>query len=43
MLDPGQALPNFTVVDQVGAVRTKNDLLGAWTVLFWFPAAFTPG
>jgi len=38
-----QTLPEFSVVTDKGATITRNDLLGATTVLWFYPKADTPG
>jgi thioredoxin-dependent peroxiredoxin len=43
VLNAGDQAPDFSVVDQDGTPITLADLLGKWTVLWWFPAAGTPG
>lgn len=43
MLEVGERLPSFTVVDHTGRSFTNDDLSGRWAVLWWFPAAYTPG
>lgn len=39
----GSTLPEFTVLDHEGQPRTRADLLGSPTVLWFYPAADTPG
>jgi cytochrome oxidase Cu insertion factor (SCO1/SenC/PrrC family) len=36
-------LPVFELVDHRGRVVTKADLLGRWTVIWWYVKADTPG
>ena len=36
-------LPEFAAVNHLGEARTRADLLGKPTVLWFFPAAGTPG
>jgi peroxiredoxin len=43
MLEIGQKLPGFQVTDHTGRPFTNDHLGGRWTVLWWFPAAYTPG
>lgn len=43
MIEPGTALPQFNLVDHNGNSVTKDDLLGRWTVLWWYVKADTPG
>jgi len=42
-LEPGNAAPDFTLVDQDGASVSLHDLRGTPVVLFFYPAAMTPG
>ncbi|WP_072806394.1 peroxiredoxin [Rhodococcoides yunnanense] len=43
-MKPGESVPNFTLPDQTGTPRSLDELLGAGpVVLFFYPAAFTPG
>ena len=37
------AVPDFTVVNHDGTPRSRDDLLWHPTVLWFFPAAGTPG
>ncbi|WP_144877256.1 thioredoxin-dependent thiol peroxidase [Microbacterium sp. 1.5R] len=42
-LDTGTAAPDFTLLDQDGAQVSLADLGGRKTVLYFYPAAMTPG
>lgn len=42
-LEPGTPAPDFTLVDQDDAPVSLHDLRGTPTVLFFYPAAMTPG
>ncbi len=42
-LEPGTPAPDFTLVDQDDAPVSLHDLRGAPVVLFFYPAAMTPG
>lgn len=42
-LEPGTAAPDFTLLDQDGAPVRLADLRGTKTVLYFYPAAMTPG
>jgi len=42
-LEPGNAAPDFTLVDQDGASVSLHDFRGTPVVLFFYPAAMTPG
>jgi peroxiredoxin Q/BCP len=42
-LEPGDTAPDFTAPDQTGAVRTASDYQDAKLVMYFYPAAFTPG
>ncbi|GAB3133042.1 peroxiredoxin [Tsukamurella serpentis] len=43
-MEPGDKAPDFELLDQDGAPRRLSDLLAAGpVVLFFYPAAFTPG
>ena len=37
------SIPEFSAVNQDGAPRSRDDLLGHPTVVWYFPAAGTPG
>lgn len=37
------AAPEFTAVNHDGSTRTREDLLGHRTVMWFFPFAMTPG
>jgi peroxiredoxin Q/BCP len=42
-LEPGTAAPDFALLDQDGDTVTLTDLGGRKTVLYFYPAAMTPG
>ena len=42
-LEPGQPAPDFTLVDQDDRTVSLQDLRGAPAILFFYPAAMTPG
>ncbi|WP_282837044.1 thioredoxin-dependent thiol peroxidase [Microbacterium flavum] len=42
-LQPGTPAPDFTLVDQDGADVALHDLRGRKVILFFYPAAMTPG
>jgi peroxiredoxin Q/BCP len=42
-LAPGSAAPDFTLPDQDGRPVSLHDLRGTGVVLFFYPAAMTPG
>ncbi len=42
-LEPGTPAPDFTLIDQDGTPVRLRDLRGAPVVLFFYPAAMTPG
>lgn len=42
-LEPGTAAPDFSLLDQDGASLSLSDLRGQKTVLYFYPAAMTPG
>lgn len=43
-MKPGELVPDFSLPDQTGETRTLTDLLANGPiVLFFYPAAFTPG
>lgn len=42
-LEPGTAAPDFALLDQDGATVRLSDLRGQKTVLYFYPAAMTPG
>jgi peroxiredoxin Q/BCP len=42
-LDAGSPAPDFTLVDQDGRSVALGDLRGQRTILFFYPAAMTPG
>jgi hypothetical protein len=41
--NPALSVPEFSALNQEGAPRSRADLLGHPTVLWYFPAAGTPG
>ncbi len=43
MVKPGDKIPDFEGVLTSGEKLNSKNLLGKWTVLFFFPKAFTPG
>ncbi|MDZ8171108.1 thioredoxin-dependent thiol peroxidase [Microbacterium xanthum] len=42
-LEPGNTAPDFTLPDQDGGTVSLADLRGAGAILFFYPAAMTPG
>lgn len=42
-LEPGTAAPDFTLQDQDGIAVSLSDLRGQKTILYFYPAAMTPG
>jgi len=42
-LQPGDAAPDFTLTDQDGASVALHDLRGQRVILYFYPAAMTPG
>ncbi|MFZ2510631.1 MAG: peroxiredoxin, partial [Gordonia sp. (in: high G+C Gram-positive bacteria)] len=43
-MKPGDKAPDFALADQTGALRRLSELLNDGpVVLFFYPAAFTPG
>lgn len=42
-LESGTAAPDFTMLDQDGAQVALSDLRGQKTILYFYPAAMTPG
>ena len=42
-LEPGTPAPQFTLVDQDGRSVSLSDLRGQKVILFFYPAAMTPG
>ena len=42
-LEPGTPAPDFTLLDQDGASVSLADLRGTKTILYFYPAAMTPG
>ncbi|HKX75642.1 MAG TPA: hypothetical protein VJR05_09660 [Acidimicrobiia bacterium] len=43
MLQPGSALPPFSLHDDREQIVTPADLAGRWTVVWWYVKADTPG
>lgn len=43
MLEEGARAPAFTLPDQDGKPVSLDELVGTWVVLWWYPAADTPG
>lgn len=42
-LEPGQPAPDFTLDDQHGTAHTLSSLRGSRAILYFYPAAMTPG
>ena len=42
-LEPGTPAPDFTLLDQDGSPVSLADLRGTKTILYFYPAAMTPG
>ena len=42
-LEVGQTAPDFTLTDASGNRRTLSELRGAPAIVYFYPAAFTPG
>ncbi|MAP64780.1 MAG: thioredoxin-dependent thiol peroxidase [Microbacterium sp.] len=42
-LEPGDSAPDFSLTDQDGGTVSSSDLLGTGAILFFYPAAMTPG
>ena len=42
-LESGTAAPDFSLLDQDGATLALSDLRGQKTILYFYPAAMTPG
>ncbi|UWF78230.1 MULTISPECIES: thioredoxin-dependent thiol peroxidase [Microbacterium] len=42
-LEPGDTAPDFALLDQDGNTVTLGDLRGTKTILYFYPAAMTPG
>lgn len=42
-LDPGTVAPDFSLADQDGATVSLKDLRGKKAILYFYPAAMTPG
>ena len=42
-LEPGQLAPDFTLTDATGAPRTLAEHRGRPAIVYFYPAAFTPG
>lgn len=43
MLTPGQLAPNFSLLDQEGKLRSLQDYLGKWILVYFYPKDDTPG
>lgn len=43
ILEPGAAAPDFSLPDQDGTVRSLADYRGKKLIVFFYPAAMTPG
>ena len=43
MLNAGDKMPRFSVVDETGKQVTEQDLLGRKTVIYFYPKDSTPG
>ena len=43
MLEEGVAAPTFRLPDHDGNPVSLGDFEGKWVVLWWYPAASTPG
>jgi len=43
VLVEGTKAPAFSVPDQDGVTVSLDDFAGKWVVLWWYPAASTPG
>jgi len=42
-LSPGDTAPDFTLTDDTGATTTLSDLRGRKVIVYFYPAAMTPG
>jgi peroxiredoxin Q/BCP len=42
-LTPGETVPDFTLADDQGGVVTLSDLRGRKVIVYFYPAAMTPG
>lgn len=42
-LQPGDSAPDFSLVDQDGSLVSLRDLRGGKVILYFYPAAMTPG
>jgi peroxiredoxin Q/BCP len=42
-LEVGQPAPDFSLTDATGATRTLSELRGTPAIVYFYPAAFTPG
>ncbi|MEN3038861.1 MAG: peroxiredoxin [Candidatus Kryptonium sp.] len=43
MLKVGDKIPNFTAMCTDGTLLSSENLKGKWSVIFFYPKAFTPG
>lgn len=43
MLNPGAAIPNFSLTDQDGQLHSSDEYQGKWLVLYFYPKDDTPG
>lgn len=42
-LEIGNKAPDFSLEDQNGEIKTLNDFLGKWTIIYFYPKDDTPG
>ena len=42
-LEPGDTAPDFTLLDDTGSAVTLGDLRGGKVIVYFYPAAMTPG
>ncbi len=42
-LNKGSDLPEFSAIDESGNTITKDDIVGQWTILYFYPKDNTPG